>query len=58
MSTVNLNANTTITTEEVGGGGCWAAADAAEIASCGYVGCDFELWDTIYAVCNGWEIIY
>ncbi len=58
MSTVNLNANTVTTLEVVGGGGCWDEANAIEVAVCGYVGCNFELWDTAYAYCQGWEIIY
>lgn len=34
---------------------CWAAADAAEINTCGSVGCNFSLWDSVYAACMGWE---
>ncbi len=33
--------------------GCWATADAFETISCGYVGCDFWLWDAVYYACIG-----
>jgi hypothetical protein len=31
--------------------GCWAAADAAEINTCGSVGCNFQLWDAVFNAC-------
>ncbi len=32
---------------------CWAGADAAEVYSCGYVGCDYGLWSAVYSACMG-----
>lgn len=34
---------------------CWAAANAAEVHSCGSVRCDFYLWDAVYSACMGYE---
>ena len=31
--------------------GCWAAANAAEVYTCGSVGCDFGLWDAVFNAC-------
>ncbi|MDZ7613983.1 MAG: hypothetical protein U5K51_10020 [Flavobacteriaceae bacterium] len=32
---------------------CWAAADAAEKAYCGSVGCSFDYWAGYYDRCTG-----
>lgn len=32
---------------------CWNAADAAEVYTCGYVGCNFGLWDAVFNACMG-----
>ncbi|HEY9221458.1 MAG TPA: hypothetical protein VIO43_07760 [Lutibacter sp.] len=32
---------------------CWAGANAAEIYSCGSVGCNFDLWAAVYSACSG-----
>jgi hypothetical protein len=32
---------------------CWDTADAIETISCGYVGCDYWLWDQVYTACMG-----
>jgi len=32
---------------------CWDTADAFETIACGYVGCDFWLWDQVYNSCMG-----
>lgn len=34
---------------------CWSAADAAEKFVCGSVGCNFDLWDAVYAACMGYQ---
>lgn len=35
---------------------CWAGANAAEIHSCGHIGCDFGLWSAVYSACMGYEL--
>ncbi|HSQ46669.1 MAG TPA: hypothetical protein VLM44_07085 [Lutibacter sp.] len=32
---------------------CWAGANAAEIYSCGSIGCNFDLWAAVYSACSG-----
>jgi hypothetical protein len=34
---------------------CWAAADAAEVYSCGSEGCDYGLWSAVYSACMGFN---
>lgn len=33
---------------------CWAGADAAEVNTCGSVGCNFNLWAAVYSACMGY----
>jgi len=34
---------------------CWSGADAAEVSTCGTVGCNFDLWAAVYSACMGYE---
>jgi len=51
---LTTNNNLSATTIEYPGG-CWATADAAEVHTCGSVGCDFYLWDAVYYACMEYE---